>query len=76
VADGCLPTIEKYVVMGDDCEECDQDGSGNGPDGGPHLHHVDLWIGRNCIADVAGKVELARCTGAAADRWGFSAAGA
>jgi Ricin-type beta-trefoil lectin domain len=39
------PTIEKYVVMGDDCQECDQDWSGNGPDGGPHLHHVDLWIG-------------------------------
>jgi hypothetical protein len=39
------PTIEKYVRMGDDCQECDQDWSGNGPDGGPRLHHVDLWIG-------------------------------
>jgi hypothetical protein len=38
------PTIEKYVVMGDDCEECDEDWSGKGPDGGPHFHHVDLWI--------------------------------
>jgi Ricin-type beta-trefoil lectin domain len=39
------PTIEKYVRMGDDCQECDQDWSGKGPDGGPHLHHVDIWIG-------------------------------
>jgi hypothetical protein len=39
------PTIEKYVRMGDDCQECDQDWSGKGPDGGPRLHHVDLWIG-------------------------------
>jgi hypothetical protein len=39
------PTIEKYVRMGDDCQECDEDWSGKGPDGGPHLHHVDIWIG-------------------------------
>jgi Ricin-type beta-trefoil lectin domain len=39
------PTIEKYIRMGDDCQECDQDWSGKGPDGGPHLHHVDIWIG-------------------------------
>jgi hypothetical protein len=39
------PTIEKYVVMGDDCQECDEDWTGKGPDGGPRLHHVDLWIG-------------------------------
>jgi hypothetical protein len=39
------PTIEKYVVMGDDCQECDEDWSGKGPDGGPHFRHVDLWIG-------------------------------
>ncbi len=39
------PTIEKYVKMGDDCQECDEDWSGKGPDGGPRLHHVDLWIG-------------------------------
>lgn len=39
------PTIEKYVVMGDDCQECDEDWSGKGPDGGPHFHHVDIWIG-------------------------------
>jgi hypothetical protein len=39
------PTIEKYVRMGDDCQECDEDWSGKGPDGGPHLHHVDIWVG-------------------------------
>lgn len=39
------PTIEKYLRMGDDCQECDEDWRGKGPDGGPHLHHVDIWIG-------------------------------
>ena len=39
------PAVEKYFVMGDDCQECDEDWSGKGPDGGPHLYHVDLWIG-------------------------------
>jgi Ricin-type beta-trefoil lectin domain len=39
------PTIEKYVRMGDDCQECDEDWSGKGPDGGPGLHHIDIWIG-------------------------------
>ncbi len=39
------PTIEKYVRMGDDCQECDEDWSGKGPDGGPHFYHVDIWIG-------------------------------
>jgi Ricin-type beta-trefoil lectin domain len=39
------PAIEKYVRMGDDCQECDEDWSGKGPDGGPRLHHVDIWIG-------------------------------
>jgi|SRR5580658_989814 hypothetical protein len=38
------PALEKYIKMGDDCQECDEDWSGNGPDGGPHLHHVDIWI--------------------------------
>jgi hypothetical protein len=39
------PTIEKYVRMGDDCSECDQDWSGKGPDGGPRFRHLDIWIG-------------------------------
>jgi hypothetical protein len=39
------PTIEKYVRMGDDCQECDEDWAGHGPDGGPRFHHLDIWIG-------------------------------
>jgi len=39
------PTLEKYVRMGDDCSECDQDWSGKGPDGGPRFRHLDIWIG-------------------------------
>jgi hypothetical protein len=39
------PTVEKYFVMGDECQECAEDWNGKGPDGGPHLYHVDLWIG-------------------------------
>jgi hypothetical protein len=39
------PTLEKYFVMGDLCQECTQDWRGHGPDGGPLLRHVDLWLG-------------------------------
>lgn len=39
------PAVEKYFVMGDLCEECRADWNGKGPDGGPHLYHLDLWIG-------------------------------
>ena len=39
------PTIEKYVVMGDSCQECTLDWRGRGPDGGPRLHHLDIWLG-------------------------------
>jgi len=39
------PTVEKYFVMGDECQECEADWNGRGPDGGPHLYHLDLWIG-------------------------------
>lgn len=39
------PTVEKYFVMGDLCQECQADWTGKGPDGGPHLYHLDLWIG-------------------------------
>jgi hypothetical protein len=39
------PTVEKYFVMGDDCQECDEDWAGKGPDGGPHFRHADLWTG-------------------------------
>lgn len=39
------PTVEKYFRMRDDCTECDADWKGRGPDGGPRLRHLDLWIG-------------------------------
>jgi len=39
------PTLEKYIVMGDDCQECDLEWSGRGPDGGPRFHHLDIWTG-------------------------------
>ncbi len=37
--------FHKYLRMGDDCQECDLDWSGHGPDGGPRLHHIDVWVG-------------------------------
>lgn len=40
-----VPRVEKYFVMEDDCTECDQDWSGQGPDGGPKMWHFDLWLG-------------------------------
>jgi len=39
------PFLHRYFIMEDDCVECDQDWTGQGPDGGPGLHHIDLWIG-------------------------------
>ena len=39
------PFLHRYFIMEDDCVECDQDWTGSGPDGGPHLYHIDLWIG-------------------------------
>lgn len=39
------PYLHRYFIMEDDCVECDQDWTGHGPDGGPHLYHIDLWIG-------------------------------
>ena len=40
-----VPRVKKYFIMEDDCEECDADWSGHGPDGGPDLWHFDLWLG-------------------------------
>ncbi|HEX4787126.1 MAG TPA: RICIN domain-containing protein [Actinospica sp.] len=37
--------VQKYFVMEDDCTECDQDWTGQGPDGGPKMWHFDLWLG-------------------------------
>ncbi len=39
------PYLHRYFIMEDDCTECDEDWTGQGPDGGPHMYHVDLWIG-------------------------------
>jgi hypothetical protein len=40
-----VPFLHRYFIMEDDCTECDEDWTGHGPDGGPGLHHVDLWVG-------------------------------
>lgn len=39
------PFLHRYFVMEDDCVECDEDWSSQGPDGGPDFAHIDLWIG-------------------------------
>ncbi|HEX3789529.1 MAG TPA: hypothetical protein VHW44_16815 [Pseudonocardiaceae bacterium] len=39
------PYLHRYFIMEDDCVECDQDWTGHGPDGGPKLNHIDLWVG-------------------------------
>jgi Ricin-type beta-trefoil lectin domain len=39
------PTVKKYFRMRDDCTECDADWTEKGPDGGPRLRHLDLWLG-------------------------------
>src|SRR6185437_7555580 len=39
------PYLHRYFIMEDDCVECDEDWTGSGPDGGPNLYHIDLWIG-------------------------------
>jgi len=36
--------LHRYFIMEDDCTECDEDWTGQGPDGGPGLYHIDLWI--------------------------------
>src|SRR2546430_10821742 len=40
-----VPRVKKYFIMEDDCQECGADWSGHGPNGGPGLRHIDLWIG-------------------------------
>ncbi len=40
-----VPFLHRYFIMEDDCAECDADWAGHGPDGGPRLHHIDLWAG-------------------------------
>ncbi|HEV2638789.1 MAG TPA: hypothetical protein VGX23_26815 [Actinocrinis sp.] len=46
-----VPRVGKYFVMADDCTECDQDWSGQGPDGGPKMWHFGLWLGGQGCSD-------------------------
>ncbi|WP_214318388.1 CBM35 domain-containing protein [Nonomuraea sediminis] len=40
-----VPRVKKYFIMEDSCQECGEDWSGHGPNGGPGLWHFDLWLG-------------------------------
>ncbi|QUQ72282.1 discoidin domain-containing protein [Kutzneria sp. CA-103260] len=40
-----VPRVRKYFIMEDSCEECSADWNGKGPNGGPKLRHLDLWLG-------------------------------
>ena len=40
-----VPRVGKYFIMEDSCQECGDDWSGHGPNGGPNLYHFDLWLG-------------------------------
>jgi F5/8 type C domain/Ricin-type beta-trefoil lectin domain len=40
-----VPRVRKYFIMEDSCQECGEDWSGHGPNGGPKLRHIDLWLG-------------------------------
>jgi hypothetical protein len=40
-----VPRVNKYFIMEDSCQECEEDWSGHGPNGGPGLRHIDLWLG-------------------------------
>ncbi|SDW55329.1 Ricin-type beta-trefoil lectin domain-containing protein [Amycolatopsis xylanica] len=40
-----VPRVKKYFIMEDDCSSCNQDWDGEGPNGGPGLRHIDLWVG-------------------------------
>ena len=37
--------LKRYFIMEDDCTACDEDWTGQGPDGGPGYYHIDLWAG-------------------------------
>lgn len=40
-----VPRVGKYFIMEDSCQECSADWTGHGPNGGPNLRHLDLWLG-------------------------------
>jgi hypothetical protein len=40
-----VPRMKKYFIMEDGCDECSDDWNSKGPNGGPGLRHIDLWLG-------------------------------
>jgi hypothetical protein len=40
-----VPRVKKYFIMEDGCDECSDDWNSAGPNGGPGLRHIDLWLG-------------------------------
>ncbi|MEV5718069.1 discoidin domain-containing protein [Amycolatopsis mediterranei] len=40
-----VPRVQKYFIMEDGCDECSADWNSHGPNGGPGLRHIDLWLG-------------------------------
>src|SRR6476660_3822163 len=40
-----VPRVKKFFIMEDSCQECEADWSTQGPNGGPGLRHIDLWLG-------------------------------
>ncbi|SFW92238.1 discoidin domain-containing protein [Amycolatopsis australiensis] len=40
-----VPRVKKYFIMEDGCDECSADWNSHGPNGGPGLRHIDLWLG-------------------------------
>jgi hypothetical protein len=40
-----VPRVKKYFIMEDGCDECSDDWNSQGPNGGPGLRHIDLWLG-------------------------------
>ncbi|MFI5591852.1 discoidin domain-containing protein [Amycolatopsis sp. NPDC051758] len=40
-----VPRVKKYFIMEDGCDECSDDWNSEGPNGGPGLRHIDLWLG-------------------------------
>lgn len=39
------PTLKRYFIVEDECTECEDDWSKQGPNGGPKLWHIDAWVG-------------------------------
>ena len=52
-----VPFIEKYVMMEDDCVECDSDWTTS------HKWHIDLWMNSNGTESSSAPCRAARATG-------------